>query len=164
MKTSVTMGQAIINMPMILNSISASQMIKVMPWLPFVVPRNCKGLFAGQLNPGYGCVWYLGFQRFIIFNGWSCTTPDRLLCNLWVLLDSQLLIKEQVATMARRPLQNFVLCTSCTIFWIIGLSHWCSGHLSFGLLKYALHGAILEVFESYNWFRMLWCKLFWRHM
>lgn len=36
-----------------------------------------------------------------------------MVCNLEVLLDSQLLITEQLAVMVRRYLHNFVLGTSC---------------------------------------------------
>lgn len=38
----------------------------------------------------------------IIGAGWGCTAPDGVVCNVEILLDSPLLLKEQDAVMTRR--------------------------------------------------------------
>ena len=76
-----------------------------------------------RLNPGkMEWLWVNGCS---ISRPWSSLVLDGVALpqtdlgrNMGVLLDSQLLLKEQVAVMARGPLHSFVLCASYALSWI----------------------------------------------
>lgn len=77
-----------------------------------------------KLNASNRVVLGLGLLdswRINIFDGcgWAGTAPD-MVRNLRILLDLQLLLEEQMAVVARRPLYNCELCISyphsCTPF------------------------------------------------
>lgn len=88
----------------------------------------------------------LGFRIRNFSFRWGCIAPESLCAQLGVFLDSQLLLKEQVAVMIRKYLQKFVLRVSCTLSLNVSpvLCHSCPSHLEFELLHCALHGTILE--------------------
>lgn len=69
-----------------------------------------------------------------------------LICNLRVILDSQFLLKEQVAAMARGPLHRFSWCISCAIFWT--KRPLLLGHLPFELLQWAAGSSLEDHLEA----------------
>lgn len=74
-----------------------------------------------QLNPGKTeCFWVLNllYMRFIILSSeWSCTAPNRHIANSGSLLDSQFLLKEQGAVVARRAFAQLHAIYQYTSCW-----------------------------------------------
>lgn len=124
-------------------------------WCPISVPGECRGLdrvqwALAQAKQDWMVGWVLGPSRVksfppLLLDGVELPQMNQV-CNLGILLDSQLCWKSKWQSRLRRPCTPLSCVLIAPILKLISSfhSHSCSCDFPYGLWQCAVHGAYLE--------------------